>query len=129
MEAEATATVPPMISRHQSTTGRRNAFCTTRIAISNTIALNLDLLKRRSSKHRSSKHRNSNRQLPDVFVGDFLVSSASNNCADAGAGTASLNTMSPAFTSLPYKLLLASLSGRRVEPEREIPANSPRARE
>jgi hypothetical protein len=38
-------------------------------------------------------------------------------------------TMSFALTSFPYRFLLASLSGRRVEPAREIPANSPRARE
>src|ERR1700694_3312750 len=65
----------------------------------------------------------------DSFFGDLLSSVDSNNSADGGGGTALSNTMSLAFISFPYRLLLASLSGRRVEPEREIPANNPRARE
>jgi hypothetical protein len=65
----------------------------------------------------------------DLFTGECLFNTRSNSFADGGAGTAFANTMSFALTSFPYKDLLASLSGRKVEPASEIPANSPRARE
>src|SRR5215471_10253509 len=45
----------------------------------------------------------------DLFLGDFLLSVAG--------------------SSFPYSFLLASLSGRNVEPSRDIPANRPRERE
>src|SRR5579864_3125967 len=49
--------------------------------------------------------------------------------ADAGGRILLLITMSWPLTPLPYSLSLPSLSGRRVEPSREIPANNPRDRE
>jgi len=47
----------------------------------------------------------------------------------ANAGTVISEIMSFALTSLPYSFLLASLSGRRVDPASDTPAKSPRARE
>src|SRR5271169_1500140 len=64
-----------------------------------------------------------------MFFGDFLSSTDNNSLAEGGGGTTPLDTISFAFNSFPYRLLLASLSGRRVEPASEIPANNPRARE
>ena len=46
-----------------------------------------------------------------------------------GAFTAPSSTISFASIFLPYRFLFASLSGRRVDPSRETPANAPRARE
>jgi hypothetical protein len=37
----------------------------------------------------------------DAFLGDLLVRVLSNSCADGGGGTALLNTMALALTSLP----------------------------
>jgi hypothetical protein len=62
----------------------------------------------------------------DLLIGDCLFSSESSTFADFGALTWLLNTMSCVLNSRPYNFLLAELSARRVEPEREIPANSPR---
>ena len=51
------------------------------------------------------------------------------NFAEAGGRIVLLITISWPLTPLPYSLSLPSLSGRRVEPSREIPANNPRERE
>src|SRR5580704_4810281 len=67
--------------------------------------------------------------LPLLFIGEAFCSVASNSLAQLGTGTAFWKTMDFALTSLPYRFLLAPLSGRRVEPAREMPAKSPRARE
>ena len=90
-------------------------------------------------QYRTSTHGILDRSVPAIFTssadylllftGEAFCSVASNSLVLAGTGTAFLNTMSCALTSLPYRFLLAPLSGRSVEPSREIPANNPRARE
>src|ERR1700682_4379575 len=65
----------------------------------------------------------------DLFLGDFLLRVETSNFAEAGAWIELLITISFALMPFPYSLALPSLSGRRVEPSREIPANSPRERE
>src|SRR5579862_2657738 len=65
----------------------------------------------------------------DLFRGDFLLRTASNCAADAGARTARWSTMSLAGSFFRYSFSLASLSGRSVEPSSETPANNPRDRE
>ena len=75
------------------------------------------------------RHCTDESYLPDLFLGDFLLRVETSNLADAGAWILLLITMSCALTPLPYSLRLPSLSGRRVEPSREIPANNPRERE
>src|SRR6202021_2405647 len=65
----------------------------------------------------------------DRFLGDFVFRVFNNRAAEGGTGTALSKTMDSAVTSFPYSFLLPSLSGRKVEPDREIPAKSPRARE
>ncbi len=67
--------------------------------------------------------------LSDLFLGDFLSRVETSNFAVAGAWILLLITMSCAVTPFPYSLSLPSLSGRSVEPSREIPANNPRERE
>jgi len=49
--------------------------------------------------------------------------------AAGGASTFDSEMIRAADMSLPYKRPLASSSGRRVEPSRDTPANTPRARE
>src|SRR5437868_3711364 len=65
----------------------------------------------------------------DRFLGEYLVNSASISCAVAGAATLPCRRISFTETSRPYNFRFARLSGRKVEPSRETPANSPRERE
>src|ERR1700722_6052337 len=57
------------------------------------------------------------------FLGDFLCSSETSFCPEGGTGTAPLRIISSAVSFFPYSFSFASLSGRRVEPSSEIPAN------
>src|SRR5580704_15322637 len=64
-----------------------------------------------------------------LFTGDAFCNVLRSVFALSGTGSALLNTMSDALTSLPYRFLFAPLSGRSVEPSSEMPANKPRERE
>src|SRR5271155_1105925 len=65
----------------------------------------------------------------DRFFGDLLFSVVTSLRAAGGTATAPLKMICSASSFLPYTRSLASLSGRTVEPSREIPAKRPRARE
>ena len=62
-------------------------------------------------------------------MGDFFSSKETSFWPDGGTGTAPLRMISVAVNFFPYSFSLASLSGRKVEPSSETPANKPRARE
>jgi hypothetical protein len=66
--------------------------------------------------------------LPLLFAGEAFSRDASKAVVLAGTGKALSKTMAGALASSPYRFLMALLSGRRVEPSREIPAKSPRVR-
>src|SRR5258707_10561664 len=55
--------------------------------------------------------------------GEAFCSREISECAESGADNRDSSTMSSAVTSLPYSRLLASPSGRSVEPSRDMPAN------
>src|SRR6516225_3974646 len=65
----------------------------------------------------------------DLLTGDALSKVESRVEALGGALTVPCRTISFASIFLPYRSLFASLSGRRVDPSRETPANAPLARE
>lgn len=63
------------------------------------------------------------------FLGEAFASSPSRMAAAAGLPTFPSRKISFAVNFFPYTFSFAPLSGRRVDPSNEIPANSPRERE
>src|SRR5215468_6422120 len=65
----------------------------------------------------------------DFSSGEAFCSRYTSFCPAAGVSLFGSRMIFAAVASFPYKRRLASLSGRKVDPSREIPAKTPRARE
>src|SRR5215469_5435725 len=68
-------------------------------------------------------------KLEERFLGDRILSSVSSFSASSVGGNLPSNAISFAVSFRWYSLSFASLSGRKVEPSRNAPANKPRDRE